>query len=229
MWTQGTALLQVLATSRGDYRALAAGMGVKYFGDVNDFCEEHPDVVVFATSILSLEAVVSSLPVQRLKRSTLFVDVLSVKAFPKRLMLSLLPPEVGSCPPPTPSDPHTPSCMVHVEHAADDCALIMHASDDAPVIMHAGAWFGACAWAPFLLKSVMQSSTVCQAQAPLQCQSMAAAWAQVDILCTHPMFGPDSGAGSWQGLNLMFERVRVGGQAPRQQRAARFLQVWAPS
>jgi hypothetical protein len=35
-----------------------------------------------------------SLPVQRLRRNTLFVDVLSVKEFPKRLLLSLLPAEV---------------------------------------------------------------------------------------------------------------------------------------
>ena len=26
---------------------------------------------------------------------------------------------------------------------------------------------------------------------------------EVDLLCTHPMFGPDSGRGSWTGLNLM--------------------------
>lgn len=38
--------------------------------------------------------VLSKLPVQRLKRSTLFVDVLSVKEFPKRLLLRELPPEV---------------------------------------------------------------------------------------------------------------------------------------
>ena len=51
-------------------------------------------VVIFACSILSLGTVLGALPVQRLRRSTLFVDVLSVKEFPKRLMLSLLPPEV---------------------------------------------------------------------------------------------------------------------------------------
>lgn len=85
---------QVLATSRTDYRETAAGMGVSYFTDANDFCEEHPDVVIFASSILSMESVVAALPVQRLKRNTLFVDVASVKEFPKRLMLSLLPPEV---------------------------------------------------------------------------------------------------------------------------------------
>lgn len=86
--------LQVLATSRQNYSDQASAIGVQFFGDVDDFCEEHPDVVVLATSILSLEAVMRSLPVQRLRRNTLFVDVLSVKEFPKRLLLSLLPAEV---------------------------------------------------------------------------------------------------------------------------------------
>jgi len=38
-----------------------------------------PDVVVLASSIISTEAVISSLNLDRLRRSTLFVDVLSVK------------------------------------------------------------------------------------------------------------------------------------------------------
>ncbi len=87
----------MLATSRSPHGPAAAALGVAFFPDANDFCEEHPDVVVLATSILSAEAVLAGLPVQRLRRSTLFVDVLSVKLFPKRLMLALLPPEV---PPP---------------------------------------------------------------------------------------------------------------------------------
>ena len=32
-----------------------------------------------------------------------------------------------------------------------------------------------------------------------------------DILCTHPMFGPDSGKFSWQGLNFVYERTRIDG------------------
>lgn len=32
---------------------------------------------------------------------------------------------------------------------------------------------------------------------------------EADILCTHPMFGPVSGAESWEGLPFMFDRVRV--------------------
>jgi arogenate dehydrogenase (NADP+) len=128
----------VLATSRSPYQQQAAAMGVQFFPDADDFCEAHPDVVILATSILSLEAVLASLPVQRLRRSTLFVDVLSVKEFPKRLLLAALPP-------------------------------------------------------------------------------------QVDLLCTHPMFGPDSGKGSWEGLNFMFERVRVGRGEARRARADALL------
>ncbi len=35
---------RVLATSRTPYDALARQMGVEYFQDADDFCEEHPDV-----------------------------------------------------------------------------------------------------------------------------------------------------------------------------------------
>lgn len=57
--------------------------------DADDFCEEHPEVVLLCTSILSTEMVLQSLPLQRLKRNTLFVDVLSVKEFPKNLFLQV--------------------------------------------------------------------------------------------------------------------------------------------
>ena len=93
-----------MATSRTDYQREAQAAGVTFYSDANDLCEEHPEVVILATSILSLEAVLSALPVARLKRSTLFVDVLSVKEFPKRLMLSLLPREVWAC--------HALSCII---------------------------------------------------------------------------------------------------------------------
>ncbi|KAF8055326.1 TYRAAT2 [Scenedesmus sp. PABB004] len=129
---------RVIATSRTPYFAEAAALGAEYYEDADDFCEEHPDVVVLATSILSTEPVVRALPLARLKRSTLFVDVLSVKVFPKQLLLRLLPPEV-------------------------------------------------------------------------------------DILCTHPMFGPDSGKGSWEGLNFMYEAVRLGDDPRRAARLENFL------
>ena len=39
------------------------------------------------------------------------------------------------------------------------------------------------------------------------------------------MFGPDSGSGSWHGLNFMFEQVRVSSGASRQKRVDAFLQA----
>ncbi|KAK2078974.1 hypothetical protein QBZ16_002664 [Prototheca wickerhamii] len=133
----------VTATSRTDYAAQAQELGVTFFNDVNDFCEDHPEIVILATSILSFESVLEALPVQRLKRSTLFVDVLSVKEFPRQVMRRMLP-------------------------------------------------------------------------------------AEVDILCTHPMFGPDSGKGSWAGLNFMYEIVRVGDDDPRRkQRIDNFIRFFA--
>ncbi|MEW5314382.1 MAG: hypothetical protein WDW38_005888 [Sanguina aurantia] len=84
----------VIATSRTPYDEVARSMGVAFYSDPNDFCEEHPEVVLLASSILSCENVFKSIPVQRLKRNTLFVDVLSVKVFPKQMLLRQLPPEV---------------------------------------------------------------------------------------------------------------------------------------
>eukprot|EP01025_Chloroclados_australasicus_P036324 TRINITY_DN3701_c0_g1_i1.p1 TRINITY_DN3701_c0_g1~~TRINITY_DN3701_c0_g1_i1.p1 ORF type:complete len:397 (-),score=35.48 TRINITY_DN3701_c0_g1_i1:3498-4688(-) len=129
---------EVIATSRGDYHEAARNIGVRFYQDPNDFCEEHPDIVILATSILSTEKVLQKLPLQRLRRSTLVVDVLSVKEFPKKVLLSYLPP-------------------------------------------------------------------------------------QMDIVCTHPMFGPDSGKGSWAGLNFMYDKVRVHNSKERNDRANKFL------
>lgn len=69
----------MIATSRTLYAEEAAEIGVTFYKNPDDFCESHPDVVIFATSILSLETVLKKFPVQRLRRSTLIVDVASVK------------------------------------------------------------------------------------------------------------------------------------------------------
>ncbi|KAF5205521.1 Arogenate dehydrogenase 2 protein [Thalictrum thalictroides] len=132
----------VLAHSRSDYSHIAHDMGVSFFACPDDLCEEHPEVILLCTSILSTESVLRSFPVQRLKRSTLFVDVLSVKEFPRSLFLEVLPPEF-------------------------------------------------------------------------------------DILCTHPMFGPESGRDGWSGLNFVYEKVRIGDEELRINRCDRFLKVFA--
>lgn len=133
---------RVLAYSRTDYFDVAQEMGVSYFSDADDLCEEHPEVILLCTSILSTEKVLRSLPFQRLKRSTLFVDVLSVKEFPRNLFLQNLPIDF-------------------------------------------------------------------------------------DILCTHPMFGPESGKHGWNGLPFVFDKVRIGSDEARVSRCDRFLDVFA--
>lgn len=32
---------------------------------------------------------------------------------------------------------------------------------------------------------------------------------EVDVLCTHPMFGPESGRQGWKGLPLVYDKVRI--------------------
>ncbi|XP_057968835.1 arogenate dehydrogenase 1, chloroplastic [Malania oleifera] len=131
----------VLAHSRSDYSRVAQCLGVSFFPDAHDLCEEHPDVILLCTSIISTQRVLQSLPLHRFKRNTLFVDVLSVKEFPRNLFLRNLPGDF-------------------------------------------------------------------------------------DILCTHPMFGPESGKNGWNGLTFVYDKVRVGSEDPRVLRCERFLEIF---
>ncbi|XVF86402.1 hypothetical protein PTKIN_Ptkin18bG0036900 [Pterospermum kingtungense] len=131
----------LLAHSRTDYTHLANQLGVSFYSDPNDLFEQHPDVVLLATSILSTETLLQQLPFQRLRRNTLFVDVLSVKEFPRSLFFKYLPPDF-------------------------------------------------------------------------------------DILCTHPMFGPESGKTSWAGLPFVYDKVRIGSEESRVKRCEKFLDIF---
>ncbi|CAL5198700.1 unnamed protein product [Lathyrus oleraceus] len=131
----------VLAHSRSDYFTIAQTLGVHFFPNPHDLFEEHPEVILLCTSIISTQNVVHSLPFQRLKRSTLIVDVLSVKEFPKNLLLKTLPTDF-------------------------------------------------------------------------------------DILCSHPMFGPESATKSWSGLTFVYEKVRIKNQEKRIARCEKFLDMF---
>ncbi|KAF2301412.1 hypothetical protein GH714_023909 [Hevea brasiliensis] len=125
----------LLTYSRTNYSDVAKKLGVTFYSNPHDLCESHPEVLILCTSILSTEKVLKSFPFQRLKRSTLFVDVLSVKEFAKNILLKYLP-------------------------------------------------------------------------------------AEFDILCTHPMFGPESGKTSWLGLPFVYDKVRIGNEEERMNRYA---------
>ncbi|GLJ27744.1 hypothetical protein SUGI_0544560 [Cryptomeria japonica] len=49
---------------------------------------------------------------------------------------------------------------------------------------------------------------------------------EFDILCTHPMFGPESGKAGWSGLPLVYDKVRIG-QGLRAERCQQFLNIFA--
>ncbi|KAE8700614.1 Arogenate dehydrogenase 1 [Hibiscus syriacus] len=131
----------ILAHSRTNYAGLANQLGISFYSDPNDLFEQHPDVVLLSTSILSTETLLQKLPFQRLRRNTLFVDVLSVKEFPRNLFLKYLPLDF-------------------------------------------------------------------------------------DILCTHPMFGPESGKTAWAGLPFVYDKVRIGDEESRVKRCDKFLGIF---
>lgn len=83
----------VIGTSRGDYAEQAREIGAQYTTDANSALDYDPHVVIFSTSILSTESVLKGFPIERLK-GRLVVDVLSVKEYPKTLLLEMLPPTV---------------------------------------------------------------------------------------------------------------------------------------
>ncbi|KAJ1259466.1 hypothetical protein BS78_10G158100 [Paspalum vaginatum] len=122
----------VLAASRSDYSDYCAQHGIRFFRSVDALCEEQPDVLLICSSILSTESVVRAIPFHKLRPDTIVADVLSVKQFPRNLLLEILPPGFG-------------------------------------------------------------------------------------IICTHPMFGPESGKHGWGNLPFVYDKVRIaeGGQVAK--------------
>ncbi|KAJ0102815.1 hypothetical protein Patl1_06701 [Pistacia atlantica] len=112
------------ATSRTDHSQLCDQLGISFFRDLRAFVEADNDVILICTSILSLSQILKSLPLNFVKRPTLIADVLSVKEYPRNVLLQVLPEEM-------------------------------------------------------------------------------------DVLCTHPMFGPESGKDGWKDLTFVFEKVRI--------------------
>lgn len=124
--------------SRGDYAEAARAIGCEYVRQADMLMDQKPDVVIFCTSIMSTHKVLASFPTQRLK-GVLVADVLSVKQYPRDLLLRTLP-------------------------------------------------------------------------------------ADSSIVCTHPMFGPESGKDSWKGLPFVYDIVRV--DSAHKKLCADFIDMW---
>lgn len=60
--------------------------------------EMNHHVILLCTSILSLSEVVKAIPFQSLKTQTLFVDVLSVKEYPREVLLQVKRKKNGNYP-----------------------------------------------------------------------------------------------------------------------------------
>lgn len=112
----------IWAHSRTDYTDIASDYGACFVKEFNDFIELNLDCLIISTSISSFDSVVNKFP-KKFLDNKLLVDVLSVKSFPKNIMLNI----------------------------DSEC----------------------------------------------------------DILCTHPMFGPDSANNGWTNLPFVYEKVRI--------------------
>ncbi|KAK8483465.1 hypothetical protein V6N11_031119 [Hibiscus sabdariffa] len=64
---------------------------VFFYSDPNDLFEQHPDVVILSTSILSTETLLRKLPFQRLHRNTLSSMSYQLKSSPGTFSLSIYP------------------------------------------------------------------------------------------------------------------------------------------
>ena len=92
---------KVVVTSRSDYTDVADAMGAKYvpLSDPDEFLAQDLDVIILATSILSFESTVQGMVPSLRKHiaagntAPLIVDVLSVKEFPREVMIETLPVE----------------------------------------------------------------------------------------------------------------------------------------
>ncbi|CAL5048149.1 unnamed protein product [Urochloa decumbens] len=131
----------VLAASRSDYSAYCAERGIRFFRSVDALCEERPDVLLICSSILSTESVVRAIPFHKLHPDTIVADVLSVKEFPRNLLLEILPPGFG-------------------------------------------------------------------------------------IICTHPMFGPESGKHGWGKLPFVYDKVRMAEGKDQATKCDQFLSIF---
>jgi len=181
------------------------------FRDVRTFIEANNDVILICTSILSFSKVLSSMPLACLKKpTTLFVDVLSVKEHPRELLLRVILYYFFKL--------LSMSCLV------SECAL--HSLRALPIGQYDGKSYSHIKDAMFGITVDFDKTHRKSKHALILLRPMFALQVlpeESDILCTHPMFGPESGKNGWKDLNFMYDKVRIRDEAT----CSNFLHIFA--
>lgn len=144
---------------------------------------------------MSFTKVLSSMPLACLKKpTTLFVDVLSVKEHPREVLLRVILYYFFKL--------LSMSCLMSVcaLHSLRDImfGIMVDFDKTRRKFKHALILL----WPMFALQVLPEES---------------------DILCTHPMFGPESGKNGWKDLNFMYDKVRIHDEAT----CSNFLHIFA--
>jgi arogenate dehydrogenase (NADP+) len=82
---------KVLTTSRTDYSEKCKTLGIEYYRDYRSFFSQKIDVLVISVSIISFDKVLKGIVKYLKDKNILVVDVLSVKMYPRNLMLDFIP------------------------------------------------------------------------------------------------------------------------------------------
>ena len=82
---------KVLTTSRTDYSEKCKSLGIEYYRDYDTFFSQKIDVLVISVSIIAFDKVLKGIVNYLKGKNILVVDVLSVKVYPKTIMLDYIP------------------------------------------------------------------------------------------------------------------------------------------
>ncbi|CAK9173491.1 unnamed protein product [Ilex paraguariensis] len=260
----------IRATSRSDHSELSVQLGISFFRNMDAFLESDNDVILLSTSILSLSEVVKSMPFNRLKGQTLFADVLSVKEYPREVLLQTVPQDCDVlCTHPMFGPESGKEGWKDLTFVYDRVRISNEAicrsflqifqteflaktiikqghtiratsrSDHSELSVQLGisffrnmdAFLESDNDVILLSTSILSLSEVVKSMPfnRLKGQTLFADVLSVkeyprevllqtvpqdcDVLCTHPMFGPESGKEGWKDLTFVYDRVRISNEA----------------
>ena len=207
----------VHAQSRTDYSDIASTIGVNFVTSVAELADEPIDCIVLSVSILSFEK--ERAPHARAAHTARTCAAAAPRTCAAAAPRSCAAAASRSCAAPAPR-----SCAAAAPRSAHSAGFAPPTRVPPPPVCPTGL-----ARAPQVCKSlpagflsgklIVDMLSVKQHAKAVMTQTMPA---DSDLLCMHPMFGPDSGKNSWHGLPCVYEHARVADF----HRAARFLSLF---